>query len=54
MAVVHVSRVCLVKMLTSALGWLLWFPMSVELSPVVDAVLYSRVACVHDSGGRWV
>ena len=54
MAVMHVSRVCLVKMLTSALGRLLWLPVSVELSPVVDAVLYSGAACVHDSGGRWV
>ena len=53
-AVENMSGVCLVEMLTSALGWLLWFPLSVELSPVVNTILYSWVSCEDYSGGRWV
>ena len=53
-AVENMSGVCLVEMLTSALGRLLWFPVSVELSPVVNAVLYSWVSREDYGGGRWV
>ena len=53
-AVENMSGVGLVKVLASALGWLLWFPVPVELSPVVNTVLYSWVSCENHSGGRWV
>ena len=53
-AVENMSGVCLVEMLTSALGWLLWFPVSVELSPVVNTVLYSWMSCEDYGGGGWV
>ena len=41
MAIEEMSGVCLLKVLASALGWLVWFPVSVDPSPVVNAVLYS-------------
>ncbi|OLP83304.1 hypothetical protein AK812_SmicGene35938 [Symbiodinium microadriaticum] len=53
-AIGEVSGVCSLQVVASALGRLLWFPMSVDLSPVVDTVLYSWVSCENDSGGWWV
>ncbi|OLP86774.1 hypothetical protein AK812_SmicGene32091 [Symbiodinium microadriaticum] len=44
MAVMHVGGVCLVKVLANAGRRLLWLPLSMKLSPVVDVVLYSGVA----------
>ncbi|OLP95520.1 hypothetical protein AK812_SmicGene22346 [Symbiodinium microadriaticum] len=50
MAVMHVGGVCLVKVLANAGRRLLWLPLSMKLSPVVDVVLYSGVARIDDSG----
>ena len=54
MAIGEMGGVCSLKALASALGWLLWFPVSVDPSPVVNTVLYSWVSCENDSGGWWV
>ena len=44
MAIGEMGGVCSLKVLASALGWLLWFPVPVGLSPVVNAVLYPGVS----------
>ena len=54
MAVMHVGGVCLVKVLANAGRRLLWLPLSMKLSPVVDVVLYSGVARIDDSGRGWM
>ena len=54
MTIGEMGGVCSLKVLASALGWLLWIPVPAGLSPVVNAVLYSGVSCEHDSGGWWV
>ena len=53
-AVMYVGGVCLVEVLAKAGRRLLWLPLSMELSPVVDVVLYSGVARIHDSCRGWM
>ena len=53
-AIGDVSGVCSLKVLASALLLLLWFPLSVDLPPVVNVILYSWVSCINDCGGWWV
>ncbi|CAE7479175.1 unnamed protein product [Symbiodinium sp. CCMP2456] len=48
------GNMAIVKVLASALGRLIWFPMSVDLSPVVNVILYPWVSCEDDSGGGGV
>ena len=53
-AVMYMGGVRLVEVLATALGRLLWIPLPMELSPVVNVVLYSGVACIHDCCRGWV
>ncbi|CAE7230558.1 unnamed protein product, partial [Symbiodinium sp. CCMP2456] len=50
-AIVKMGGVCSSEVLASALGRLIWFPMSVDLSPVVNVILYPWVSCEDESGG---